>query len=177
MIQLERILSATEIQLKKIRKIYENSFPPDERRDFVKLKALLSDSRFTLSAIVFEDEVVGLFSFWDFKHFVYVEHFAVAREFRGNGLGSYVLKSFMDQEKRPVVLEVELPEDPVSFKRINFYKNFGFSVCKEAYIQPPYDKGKQSVPMLIMISNEAAAALPFSMIEKNLHQEVYGFFG
>jgi len=167
-------LPENELQLKKIRKIYENSFPPDERRDFKKLKSLLVDPRFSLAAIVFEDEVVGLISNWDFEHFVYIEHFAVAREFRGNGLGTYVLKSFMQQEKRVIVLEVELPEDATSFKRIKFYKGFGFRLCEETYIQPPYDKGKQALPMLIMIANESEAALPFSKIEKTLHQQVYG---
>jgi hypothetical protein len=82
----------------------------------------------------------------------------------------------MHQEKPPIVLEVELPEDASSFKRIKFYKRFDFSIYKEAYIQPPYDKGKQAVPMLIMIANESDTTLTFATIEKTLHQQVYGFY-
>ncbi|MCX6231975.1 MAG: GNAT family N-acetyltransferase [Bacteroidetes bacterium] len=175
MIQLQKLSVEDKKQLKVIKKIYETSFPPNERRDFKKILLLLSDDRFNISAILFEDEVVGMLSDWDFKTFTYIEHFAISPDIRGNGLGSYVLNNFILINDKLVVLEVEIPEDENSYKRIMFYERFGFNVCKETYIQPPYDEGKEAVPMLIMINREPDTSLPFKQIEKTLHQEVYGF--
>ncbi len=176
MIILQKLTSTDTLYLKKIKKIYENSFPPNERRAFEKVIDLLADKRFCLSTIMFETEVVGMFSQWDFGSFVYIEHFAISEEYRGNGLGSYILQNFIQEENRQIVLEVELPEDEVSLKRIKFYEQFGFSICREPYTQPPYDKDKEAIPMLIMYKQEINSEIEFKNIEKTLHQEVYKFF-
>ncbi len=176
MINLQKLVPADKLYLKKIRKIYEQSFPPNERRTFEKVINLLADKRFYLFAVTFEDEVVGMLSKWDLNTFVYVEHFAVSEEFRNNGLGSYVLQKIIQDESRQIVLEVDFPEDELSLKRIRFYKQFGFSIYSESYIQPPYDKDKDAVPMLIMTCQEIDSVVVFQNIKKTLHQEVYDFF-
>lgn len=176
MIDFQELTPSDKLILKKIKKIYENSFPPDERRLFKNVVSLLNDTRFSLSAIMFENEVMGMLSLWDFTSFVYIEHFAISEEFRNNGLGSYVLKKLIQDENRQIVLEVELPEDTLSLKRVKFYERFGFSICHELYTQPPYEQNKASVPMLIMAKHTIAALPEFQNIKKTLHQEVYGFF-
>ena len=176
MIYLQILFSTDKLLLKKVKKIYEDAFPPNERRCFEKVIDLLIDKRFQLFAITFENEVVGMFSKWDFGSFVYIEHFAISKEFRGNGLGSYVLQKFIEEENCQIVLEVELPEDNFSLKRIKFYKQFGFSICNKSYIQPPYDNDKEAVPMLIMAKQEINSEIEFKNIEKTLHREVYNFF-
>jgi len=162
--------------LKKIRIIYETAFPPIERRDFNKVIDLIADNRFQLSAIKFENEVVGMLSKWDFESFVYIEHFAISKIFRGIGLGSQVIQNIIQQENRQIVLEVELATDEISLKRIKFYTQFGFGICPEPYIQPPYDKGKETLPMLIMAKPAINSGLEFQKIKATLHQQVYGFF-
>ncbi|NVN94588.1 MAG: GNAT family N-acetyltransferase [Bacteroidetes bacterium] len=177
MIDFQELTPSDKLILKKIKKIYENSFPPDERRLFKKVVNLLNDTRFSLSAIKFENEVVGMLSLWDFTSFVYIEHFAISEEFRNNGLGSYVLKKLIQDENRQIVLEVELPEDVFSLKRIKFYERFGFYICRESYIQPPYDdRGKEALPMLIMAKPEIDSSFIFEDIRKTIHQKVYFFF-
>ncbi len=170
MITLQKLAPTDKLYLKKVRKIYEQSFPPNERRAFEKVINLLADKRFYLFAVTFENEVVGMLSKWDFSTFVYIEHFAVSEEFRGNGLGSHVLQKVIRDESRQIVLEVELPEDEFSLKRIKFYKQLGFSICSESYIQPPYDKYKEAVPMLIMTCQEINSVAVFQNIKKTLHQ-------
>ncbi|MFZ4739811.1 MAG: GNAT family N-acetyltransferase [Bacteroidales bacterium] len=176
MIDFQQLTPSDKLILKKIKKIYENSFPPDERRLFKKVVSLLNDTRFSLFAIIFENEVVGMLSSWDFTSFVYIEHFAISEEYRNNGLGSYLLKKLTQKENRQIVLEVELPEDTFSLKRIKFYERFGFSICHELYTQPPYEKNKVSLPMLIMAKHAIVSLHEFQNIKKTLHQEVYGFF-
>jgi ribosomal protein S18 acetylase RimI-like enzyme len=176
MIYLQKLASNDKIFLKKIKKIYENAFPFNERRNFKDVIALIADQRFHLSAITFENEVVGMLSIWDFDSFVYIEHFAIDEVFRGNGLGSHVLQMIIREEIRQIVLEVELPEDEISLKRIKFYEGFGFNICHELYIQPPYDKDKEAVTMFIMSRQAIASLSDFQLIRKTLHQEVYGYY-
>jgi ribosomal protein S18 acetylase RimI-like enzyme len=175
MIILQKLLPTDKLYLKKVKKIYETSFPPNERRYFKKVVALLTDNRFCLFAITFENEVVGMLSKWDFSTFVYIEHFAISLTFRGNGLGSHILQKIMQDENRQIVLEVELPDNIFSLTRIKFYERFGFTICSESYIQPPYDKTKEAIPMFIMTTQKIDSVIVFQNIKKILYKEVYGF--
>jgi len=176
MIQLQKLTADDTLFLKKVKKIYESSFPAVERREYKEVKDLLSDQRFSLFAVTFENETVGMLSKWDFQTFVYIEHFAISSVFRGNGLGTYVLQKLIQEDDRQIVLEVELPEDEISLKRIKFYERNGFIICHESYIQPSYDKDKSSLPMMIMVKHAINTLHDFHAIRKTLYQEVYGFF-
>ncbi len=175
MIQLHKLTQTDTVFLKEARIIYESAFPSNERRVFKEVKKKLADKRFNFSVIKFEDKVVGIFTLWDFENFVYIEHFAISEAFRNNGLGSFVLTQMINEENRQIVLEVELPVDEFSLKRIKYYKRFGFDISHETYIQPPYDKDKLAVSMLIMTKQEMDTATCKNII-KTIHQEVYGFF-
>ncbi len=173
MIHLTTILSSNKTYLNKIKKIYESSFPSDERRDFKLVVKLLSDDRFELKGIFVDKDLVGFITTWDFNDFMYVEHFAVAEELRGNGLGSYVLQNIINNSELRIVLEVDLPSDSISFKRIKFYQNFGFVLSHEEYIQPPYDADKSAVPMFVMSKPEIDNFNDFQYIVSTLHTHVY----
>ena len=175
MVNIQKLTTNDILKLTKVKKIYENSFPVNERRDFIKLITLLSDIKFQLLAITFENEVVGMLSKWDFDSFIYIEHFAIASDFRGNGMGSYILQNLLQDEIRQIVLEVELPDDEISLKRIKFYEKFGFHCCQERYIQPPYDKDKESVSMLLMTTQLIDSLQDFQYIKNILYHEVYNF--
>ncbi|MFZ4402016.1 MAG: GNAT family N-acetyltransferase [Bacteroidales bacterium] len=175
MIKLQKLTQTDTAFLKAAKKIYESAFPSNERRVFKEVKNMLADKRFNFSVITFEDSVVGIITLWDFVNFVYIEHFAITEAFRNNGLGTYVMKKILQDEARQIVLEVDLPENELSLKRIQFYKRFGFEMYHETYIQPAYSKDKMAVPMLIMTTQEMDARMGQHLI-KTLHQEVYGFF-
>ncbi len=173
MINLQKLSLSDTSFLKKVRLIYENAFPPNERRAFEDVLELLEDKRFSLFAVTFGNEVIGMLSKWDFDTFVYIEHFAISAAFRCKGMGSHVFKQLMMAENRQIVLEVELPENEIAVKRICFYERFGCIICHEPYIQPPYDKNKASVPMLIMTKYAISTSNEFNKIKKTLHLEVY----
>jgi len=173
MIHITSILSSDKKNLTKIKKIYEYSFPADERRDFDKLIDLINDVRFQLRGVFVDDDLVGFISLWDFSEFMYVEHFAIAKQLRGNGLGTHVLQNILDETPIKIVLEVDLPSDNISFKRIKYYQKFGFILCHEEYIQPPYGEGKDAVPMFIMSKPEIDDFTEFQQIVKTLHSQVY----
>lgn len=176
MIQLVRV-SQTDIEsLKYIRSVYEYSFPADERRDFDKVKALLKENdAFRLALIEKDGTPVGLFAYWEWSDWRYVEHFAVDNTCRGGGIGAEVMQAFLQMSGTPVVLEVEHPDDEISRRRIGFYERQGF-ILQPAfdYIQPPYDSSKNPLHLYLMSFGMPGFSKQYPEIEKRLHKEVYG---
>lgn len=131
-----------------------SAFPIDERRDdYLQRELADSEPKFHSCAILSGDsnDFVGLLSYWDFNSYIYIEHFAIDSEMRNCGLGGDVLSQFIKEIGLPVVLEVELPTDHLSSRRIDFYTRHGFSLWETIpYIQPPYRKGGEELPMHLM---------------------------
>jgi ribosomal protein S18 acetylase RimI-like enzyme len=173
MFKLEKVKNDDNYSLNRIKNIYESSFPENERRDFEDVIKLLTNQQFTLFSIKFEIETVGMLSVWEFSEFSYIEHFAIDEDFRSEGIGTYILKQFISKQEKQIILEVDLPNDNLSLKRIRFYESFGFNICREEYIQPPYSKFKEAVPMLIMSKPEIISFEEFESIKAALYHIVY----
>lgn len=159
--------------LRKIEKIYETSFHINERRNFKDVLVLIDNTSFNFNAIIFEEEIIGLFFYWTFPEFIYIEHFAIDESYRGNKIGSYILNKFLMIHEKQIILEVDLPSDDISLKRIKFYERYGFVICKEDYIQPPYNAIKEAVPMIIMSKPEIINIYDFENIKNKLYTEIY----
>jgi hypothetical protein len=84
------------------------------------------------------------------------------------------LQNFLDECNNKVILEVEPPTDESSLRRINFYKTIGFKLNDHNYIQPPYDKNKKPVKMIIMSYPNNINYSEFIDIRKQMHTRVYG---
>lgn len=170
-----RKFSCSETEQKEVRRIYETSFPADERREYDSLLQLVTaEEAFNLEVVYRDDAVVGFISSWHFDEWRYVEHFAVDAALRGCGIGQEVLRRFLDSSERPVVLEVEPPADAASRSRIEFYKRQGFVLHDTySYMQPPYDPGKNPVELFLMTYN-APAGSNLDALSALLHRRVYG---
>ncbi|MDL2315168.1 GNAT family N-acetyltransferase, partial [Bacteroidales bacterium OttesenSCG-928-C19] len=145
---------------------------PEERLDF-EMVLQRGDERYRMSVILDEDEnPVGILFFWEFAKFIYIEHLAFSHNQRGKGWGSRVLKEFMNLNKLPVVLEIELPETTDAQRRLVFYERLGFVRNNYRYIQPPYSDGKPSIEMLVMSTNSLTED-HFEEVRKTLHRDVY----
>jgi ribosomal protein S18 acetylase RimI-like enzyme len=154
--------------------LYVRSFPENERRShegFVQL--FEKQNSFYCTVLMHENRFVGFLTFWEFNHFVYIEHFAISPQQRGQSLGSSTLKQFMKSISKPIVLEVELPESDTAKRRIRFYECLGFCVCNHSYKQPPYDKNKENVPMLLMCSKKDFLEKNFEETRNTLYKYVY----
>ena len=127
MIQLTQV-HATDIEfLKFIERIYTESFPPDERRDFSDVIRLLEENDdFFIVLLSDENKAVGFISYWEWNDFSYVEHFAVDSSCRGSGYGATAMTELLKRINNPAVLEVEKPLDDISQRRIRFYERLGF---------------------------------------------------
>ncbi len=117
-----------------VEKTYTSSFPEEERRDFSLVRKLLEeDSRFEMYALLRDGIYVGFITGWQFEGFVYAEHFAIDESARNGGIGAKAMTSFLALHEDPVVLEVEMPTEEMSKRRIGFYERLGFVLDHHVY--------------------------------------------
>lgn len=153
-----------------------DAFPEDERRDTAAQRANV-DSNPCFHCCLAEDDgrPIGLFCYWDFGSFCYCEHFATDPFLRNRGYGSQVLRSAIERIGRPLVLEVEMPADNMSRRRIGFYRRHGLHLWEDVeYVQPPYRDGGNSLPMMLMATDGLDAGRDALWIRCNLYRHVYG---
>lgn len=137
-------------------KLYNESFPPDERRElkdeehltnFIKMKG----GKFNAFAAKDGDLFLAFLSYWTFEGYTYIEHFAVVPEHRGKRIGALMLNHLFKEVSPNVLIEVEKPEGEEQKRRIKFYERNGFRVREEFdYTQPAYSSDKSPVEMLLM---------------------------
>ena len=170
--ELHRITSADDPLLEQLLPLYESAFPEEERRTRKQLSKMLSLTRpmyfnailatpddikdfealaeDTRALLVDTRILCGLFSYWDFGSFYYLEHLPQLQ-----------------------LLEVEPPTDEITRRRIAYYERYGFRILNRDYLQPPYSRPSDEnpgFPLWIMGRGTAGN------IEENIrtiHQEVY----
>ncbi|MBD5130935.1 MAG: GNAT family N-acetyltransferase [Ruminococcaceae bacterium] len=156
----------------RLYKIIEYSFPKDERRSFDDHFGEFEKPRFRSLVREENGNIEGFMNYWQLDGFVYLEHFAVAKELRGLGIGSELMEELRGIVKCPVVLEVEPPEtSDTALHRIGFYKRLGFHLNEYEYYQPPYRKG-EPVRLMIM-STSALSEAEFKEIRRVLYRDAY----
>jgi GNAT superfamily N-acetyltransferase len=130
--------------------VYADSFPSDERRSFDQQMALIEEESYSVIDIFHGGCYAGFIACWDLESFIFIEHFAIRKELRGMGIGQAFLWEFLEDVPVPVVLEVELPRGESEARRISFYERLGFSYSGFTYMQPPYVRGGNYVPLSLM---------------------------
>ena len=115
----------------------------------------------------------GFLAVWEFESFTYIEHFAVDPALRNSGTGSAMLQELVRKYQKQICLEVELPEDELTRRRIGFYERNGFVFNEYPYIQPPISKGKSPVPLRVMTYGKGITRQAFEEMRKVLYRRVY----
>lgn len=153
---------------------YLSSFPIEERRPLDSIARLMAEEhRFCAYALLHDGHFAGLLTCWTFDSFIYIEHFAIAPTLRSGGYGTMALRSFMNAQKLPIVLEAEPATDDLSARRIAFYERNGFVAYDYDYYQPPYAPDRQGIALRLMGTMPQKTACP-DLMARTLHREVYG---
>lgn len=161
--------------LNQVEKTYNDSFPECERRAFSLIRDMvMNNSFFHIYAVYKNDIYVGFITTWAFESFIYVEHFAIDESARNGGIGGKVLAQYLSEIGAPVVLEVELPTEEMSKRRIGFYERLGFKLDDHVYFQPPYRKGESFIEMRLMSYGDIDMDKSFELVQDNIHKYVYG---
>ena len=164
---LQRI---NETDFPEIYRIMQASFSDDEYRPYDEQLALFEEPEYRIYYMP-----AGFLAVWEFESFIYIEHYAVDSALRNSGTGSAMLQELVKQYQKPICLEVELPEDVLTRRRIGFYERNGFVFNEYPYIQPPISKGKSPVPLRIMTYGEAITRETFEAMKNVLYRSVYKY--
>lgn len=163
----------TSPEFDEIFTLMESAFPKEERRTFDGQKKLLKNQYYHLLVRKDNDEITAFFAYWDLPHILFGEHFTVSDSLRNKGIGGIMLNKLKAQSEKPFVLEVELPENDISKRRISFYKRHNLVLNHYEYYLPPQQDGCDKVPLLIMSSNKSLDNKEFSLAEYELYHYVY----
>jgi ribosomal protein S18 acetylase RimI-like enzyme len=118
LINLKEFKDRSEVK----RLIAQCMWPDDERIEKELNKYMESDSRELLGSTN-NNELVGLIGIiCESMEEVELKHIAVKAEYRGKGIGSYMLNEFINK-KKTVRIKAETDKEAVGF-----YRNFGFSI-------------------------------------------------
>lgn len=174
MINLQRITTADKALYHYVEKLMTSSFPSEEYRTLEEQRTYTDTKTYFHTNIIAQDNTpVGFITYWDFKHFFYVEHFAIDSTQRNGGYGKSVLNHLCQYLKHPIILEVEQPVEEMAQRRINFYQRHGFSLWKKPYQQPPYKPGDYFIPMMLMAYGNLQCEKDFENVKEHIYKEVY----
>lgn len=169
------IKEASDTLLDSVEKTYNDSFPEGERRAFTLLRDLLqNETRFYIYVLLRDGIYVGFITAWTFDDFIYAEHFAIDESARNGGIGANAMKRFLSFCDKPVVLEVEMPADEMSRRRVGFYERLGYQLDNQIYFQPPYREGESWLEMRLMTFGEINLKQSFEKVKNCIHKNVYG---
>ena len=84
------------------------------------------------------------------------------------------MKQFMALCDAPVVLEVEMPTEEMSKRRIGFYERLGYVLDDHVYFQPPYRQGEPLLEMRLMTYGAIDLKQSFEEVKNCIHRYVYG---
>lgn len=172
--EMKRITTSDTDLYSFMERLLTQAFPPEEYRNLKQLREYTDHiPHFHNNIILQENLPVGFITYWNFDDFSYVEHFAVDPGQRNGGYGKVILNNLVQQLNRPIVLEVEIPDEEMAVRRINFYKRQGFELWENPYMQPPYKEGDNFLPMLIMAHGNINSGKDFDNVKSIIHREVY----
>lgn len=168
-------VKTTDTSYAFVENLLHESFPEEERRDD-DMQRYNTDNNplFTTYLITDDAEYIGLITLWRLSGFLYVEHLATSPSVRNKGYGKMIMQALLNNfPDSKIVLEVELPEDEFSKRRIGFYERNGFVLCRKSYMQPPYRKSGSPIPMHIMFSGADSIDGMFDTITSEIYKNVY----
>ena len=131
-------------------RVYQVSFPDNEKRSLAAQDALFSLPAYSFTVWHRAGIIAGFIAAWRYADFSYLEHVAVNPEMRSSGYGRAIVKEWADAEAAPVLLEIDPVVDAVSRRRLQFYLSLGFIDDGIDHVQPSYIDGVTPIPMRLL---------------------------
>ncbi len=145
--------------------IYSTAFPVHEQRNRQQQIEAFSSKNYHLDVWIENGKLQSFIAYWEFDTFIYIEHFAVDKELRGQHIGSKTLISFAGNKKKVIILEIDPLIDEISRKRFSFYEKTGFRLNPFKHFHPPYRKEYPPHELLVLSYPES--------INEELYNEFY----
>lgn len=167
----------TEETFDEIFPLLEAAFPVTELRIKEDQRSLLKEEVYRLYGVRKDGCFAAVFATWEIDDFLYIEHFAVRGDCRNGGYGGTLLDRLLEEKGRPMVLEVEVPEDELTRRRVGFYERHGLVYNEYPYLQPPLRKGNALLPLRFMTYPSAVDEQTYERYKKQMYQIVYQYEG
>jgi len=165
----------TEKTFDEIFPLLEAAFPVTELREKEDQRMLLQEECYCLYGARKENGFAAVFAVWEIEDFLYIEHFAVKEDCRNGGYGGMLLDRLLAEKGRPAVLEVEVPEEELTRRRVGFYERHGLIYNDYPYLQPPLRKGNALLPLRLMTKPEAIDEKTYERYKKSIYRIVYKY--
>ena len=146
---LQRLQTAGHPLFEPAMALYREAFPPEERRDPAEHCRVLAKTDYHMDLLMEDGTFLGIVLYWETDAFVHLEHFSTLPRLRGQGLGATALELLKAKEK-PIILEIEPPQDELTCRRYGFYRRNGFTMNDHDHLQVKYRPGDPDVPLKIL---------------------------
>lgn len=171
---------ATEKEFNKVYGIMEESFPENELRSRVKMYELLTTkenySIYCVGSVGRQEKsVIGFIVMWELDDIVFFEKLAVEKHMRGKGLRGLLFDLVVKDIKKPIVMEVEAPNDFKTKRRVNLYQKHKMVYNDYSYLLPPLKQGDNFLPLKLMSYPKPLSHIEFEDITDLIHKEVYNY--
>jgi ribosomal protein S18 acetylase RimI-like enzyme len=154
--------------------LMQRSFPQVEYRDFEDQLALLQREDYHIQTYVKNGSLAAFYARYTLNELTFIEHIAVDEHYRGQGLGSQIMREVIAGTKQCIVLEVEPPAGSVdAARRVHFYEQLGFHLNDFSYEQPALRRGGSAVPLQLMSHPQALDAKNFVYVKQRIRKHVY----
>lgn len=169
----------SSLYIKEIYQIYQEAFPKIEQRTKEDQEKVFHHPLYRLRTVQEGAESIQAFlGYWELNSCLFLEHLAVKKEYRGNGLGGRLLKECIQEGKeagKPIFLEIEpvTRENPITERREMFYRRYGFSANSFFYQQMPLKPGDMPIPLWIMSWPTPISEKDFLPYKKEIYKKVY----
>lgn len=158
----------------EIFEIMDEAFPNNEMRTYEAQKKLLDNDKYNIYVQKNETgSIIGFLAYWNLKNCTFFEHLAVSKKFRGNGVGKKIILENIKNVKKPIFFEVELPNNDIAQRRINFYKRLGCKLNEFYYEQPALRQDEKPQQLLIMSYPNHINEQCFVDYKKEIYNTVY----
>ncbi|MDL2262783.1 GNAT family N-acetyltransferase [Bacteroidales bacterium OttesenSCG-928-I21] len=155
--------------------VYDEAFPDCEKRPVEQHAKLLYDNLFYNFFIAIDDDkIVGIMIVWNLTEFVHLDYLAISPNYRNKGYGNKLLAQLQNMTTKPIVLEVEPPNDELTKRRVSFYEKSGFNIVDIDYFMPDYRNQKKTVTMRLMSNSADICAENSKKIIDEIHEKIYG---
>lgn len=168
--EIIRIKSIEDPHFDKIWEIYEYSFPLFEQRTLEHQITALNNERYRFDCYVEEGRIIGFICYWVFDTYVYIEHYAMAKESRGGGYGTKILKEFLERTNKIVILEIDPIVDDISSRRLRFYQHLHFVENPFRHKCPTYQPNTEEGDLLILTYPTSVDCIFYDRFNKDLHE-------
>ena len=151
--------------------LMKESFIEDELREVNDAIAIFNDPLYSAHYITYNGEKVGFICLWKINEYIFIDHFAIFKEYRQHGLGSKTLE-LLKEIYGKVILEIEYPENGYEeMKRLSFYLKNGFLINDYKYVLPPFRANGPEIPLLVL--SYPSKINDFDSLVKDIYKVAY----